>query len=153
MSGAKRLSDEEFDALVNSIQEQSFMEAKEAYGEKGFARWRNPKFSGVMDDADCSISLTGKCGDTIQMFLKFDGDQVARASYTTTGCASSQLAGSFTAELAIGRSVEQLFSITPDEVVREIGKLPANDQHCAELSVQVLHECANKYMLEITDKS
>ena len=39
-----------FDDFVNQLQEQIFDEAREAYGEKGFHRWRNPRFNGRMDD-------------------------------------------------------------------------------------------------------
>ncbi len=38
MSNKKRLSDDEFDALVDSFQQESFKDAKNAYGEKGFER-------------------------------------------------------------------------------------------------------------------
>ncbi len=153
MSSGKRLSDEAFDALVNSIQEESFADARNAYGDRGFERWRNPKFNGPLENADCQVALTGKCGDTIQMFLKFDGDKVGQASYITSGCASSQLAGSFTAELAHGLTAEQLFSLTPSDVMKKIGKLPEDDQHCADLAIQVLHECANMYLVEKTGKN
>lgn len=153
MSGRKRLSEDDFDALVNSIQEESFKDAKEAYGEIGFERWRNPRFNGPIDGADCDLALTGKCGDTIHLFLKFEDQRVAQASYTTNGCASSQLAGSFTAELAHGKTAEELFSLTPDDVLKKIGKLPDDDQHCTELATQVLHECANKYLVDNTGKA
>lgn len=153
MSGQKRLSEDDFDALVNSIQEESFKDAREAYGDIGFERWRNPQFNGQLEDADSNLALTGKCGDTIQLFLKFDNERVAKASYTTTGCASSQLAASFTAELAHGKTAEELFSLTPDDVLNKIGKLPDDDQHCTELAIQVLHECANKYLVKTTGKS
>ncbi len=153
MSNKKRLSDDDFEALVQSFQEESFADALKAYGEIGFERWRNPKFNGKMEDADTEMALTGKCGDTITIYLKFDGQKVKDASYTTTGCASSQLAGSFTAELAIGRSAEELFALTPTDVLNKIGKLPDDDQHCTELAIEVLHECANKYLIANTSRS
>ncbi|MGL1930900.1 MAG: iron-sulfur cluster assembly scaffold protein [Desulfotalea sp.] len=153
MSSKKRLSDSDFEALVSSLQDQSFEEAKNAYGDIGFERWRNPKLSGPLEDADCQLALTGKCGDTIQLFLKFNDMKVEKASYTTTGCASSQLAGSFTAELSLGRTAEEIFSLTPADVLNKIGKLPDDDQHCTDLAIQVLHECTNNYLIKQTAKT
>lgn len=152
MDKRKKMSEADFDAFVNELQDKSFNDAKNAYGDVGFERWRNPKFNGPIADADCQVALTGKCGDTIQLFIKFDDGLVKQASYTTNGCASSQLAASFTAELAQGRSVEELFSLKPEDVLNKIGKLPDDDQHCTELAIQVLHECANKYLVESTKK-
>lgn len=150
MSNKKRLSDSDFEELVNSFQEESFKEAREAFGDIGFQRWRNPKYNGPLDDATCQAALKGKCGDTIHIFLKFNNQTVEKASYTTSGCASSQLAGSFTAELSLGHTAEELFSITPTDVLNKIGKLPDDDQHCTELAIQVLHECVNNYLIENT---
>lgn len=150
MTARKKLSDSDFDALVDSFQEESFSDAKNAYGEVGFERWRNPKFTGPLDGADSEFALKGKCGDTIKIFLKFDKQRVEKASYITSGCASSQLAGSFTAELAIGRTPEELFSLTPTDILDKIGKLPDDDLHCTELAIEVLHECANNYLIKST---
>ena len=153
MGNDTRIPEDEFDALIQSLQDKSFQDAKDAFGEIGFQRWRNPKFNGPMPDADCHHLLTGKCGDTIQLFLKFKDGHVKDASYMTNGCASSQLSGSFTSELAIGRTAEELFALTPKDIVNEIGKLPEDDQHCADLAIEVLHECANKYLVSTTEKS
>ena len=140
MKDKKRLSEDDFDALVESFREESFKDAKDAYGEVGFERWRNPKFNGPLKDADSEQALTGKCGDTIKIFLNFNEQKVEKASYITSGCASSQLAGSFTAELAIGRTAEELFALTPTDVLNKIGKLPDDDSHCTELAIEVLQE-------------
>ena len=36
------------DDFVDNLQEHVFNEAREAYGEKGFQRWRNPRYHGRM---------------------------------------------------------------------------------------------------------
>ena len=46
------MNDAEFDAIVDRIQDEVFAEAKDALGEKGFERWRNPRFCGKIADAD-----------------------------------------------------------------------------------------------------
>ena len=135
-----------FDDFVNQLQEQIFDEAREAYGEKGFHRWRNPRFNGRMDAPDGYAGLTGECGDTIEIFLKFENDRVRQASYVTDGCASSAICGSFAAELALGKDPDELTDITGEAVLAEIGRLPASDQHCAGLAAASLQEALSNYM-------
>ncbi len=143
------LSEEEFEAFVAELQEKSFAEARAVYGKKGFQRWRNPRFNGVMEDADSSACIKGSCGDVIEIFLKFHQHRVEKVSYRTSGCGSSALCGSFTAELAIGKRLEEIMTITPALVLQEIGRFPAADKHCATLAVMALHKALNEYLRKI----
>lgn len=140
------LNEEAFEALVEELQQKSFADARAAYGEKGFQRWRNPKFNGPLDDADTSAGVKGSCGDFIEIFLKFRDKRVEKASYVTNGCGSSALCGSFTAELAHGKDMEGLIGITPSTIIEAIGQLPASDKHCAKLSVMALHKALDEYL-------
>ena len=139
-----------FDSLVDKLQEQIFDEAKEAFGDKGFNRWRKPKYNGRMRDCDASASLKGECGDTMEIFLKFAADRVQSASYFTNGCASSSICGSFTAEMAIGKDPDELTKITGDAVLKKIGKFPKDDKHCAFLAAETLQEALHFYMTHET---
>jgi nitrogen fixation NifU-like protein len=143
---------DEFDRFVNDLQEKIFDEAREAYGEKGFERWRNPRFNGPMPSANGHGRLTGECGDTIEIFLKFDNDRVIAASYMTDGCASSAICGSFAAELSMGRDPEALTDITGDAVLAAIGRLPESDHHCAGLAAASLQEAVNSYMKQCVQR-
>lgn len=136
----------DFDNFVNNLQEQIFDEARQAYGEKGFHRWRNPRFNGRMNCPDGYARITGECGDTMEIFLKFENDRVKEASYATDGCASSAICGSFAAELAIGKDPDELTDITGDAVLQEIGRLPESDRHCAGLAAATLQEALSNYM-------
>ncbi|THB70963.1 MAG: iron-sulfur cluster assembly scaffold protein [Desulfobulbaceae bacterium] len=142
------MSDDDFEKIVQQIQNQAFDDARNAYGEKGFERWRNPKYGGVLEDADCSASITGGCGDTMTIYLKFTNERVSAASYVTDGCASSGLCGSFTAELALNRTAEQCFELSGADVLETIGVFPEAERHCADLSSQTLHEAVNNYLID-----
>lgn len=135
-----------FDEFVNNLQEQIYDEAREVYGEKGFHRWRNPKYNGRLEDADARARLTGTCGDTMEIYLKFENNRVKKASYFTDGCASSSLSGSFAAEMALGKDPDELTDITGELVLSEIGRLPEEDRHCAFLAAKTLQEALNNYM-------
>ena len=140
------LSDEEFDKLILNLQEQSFEDARKAFGEKGFERWRNPKFNGIMTDADGMARVTGGCGDTMEIFLKFEDGRVSNAAYLTDGCGSSTVCGSFAAELAIGRTPDELTEITGNAVLGKLGTMPEEERHCAFLAAATVQEALTKYM-------
>ncbi len=134
------------DDFVNNLQEQIFEEAKEAYGEKGFHRWRNPRYQGRMTDTDAQARVTGECGDTMEIYLKFQNNCVKEASYFTDGCASSAICGSFAAELTLGKDPDTLAEITGNAVLNKIGRLPQKDMHCAELAATAVQEALSNYM-------
>ena len=141
------MNDAELDAIVGRIQDEVFAEAKDALGEKGFERWRNPKFCGKIAAADGFARVKGSCGDTMEMYIRIDGGRVREVSYMTDGCGSSSVAGSFAAELATGKTVEEVFELTGADVLKEIGSFPEAEEHCAYLAVQTLQEALNEYMV------
>jgi len=141
------MNDQQFEEMVRKIETEVHAEAKSALGARGFERWRNPQFCGVMTDADSQARLTGGCGDTMSMFVKIRDGRIEQAQYTTDGCGSSSVAGSFTAELAMGKSVEEVLDMTGDDVLRHIGTFPEAEEHCATLAVQTLQEAVNAYLI------
>ncbi len=143
---------DEFDAFVEKLQEQIFDEAKEAFGETGFQRWRNPLYRGALENADAHARITGKCGDTIDIFLKFNDDCVTGASYITDGCGASTVCGSFAAEIAHGKTPDELTEITGETILEKIGRFPKEDEHCAFLAAETIQEALQKYMVRQTKK-
>lgn len=136
------------DDFVESLQNQIDEETRLAYGDIAFKRWRNPLYMGGIDDADGYGCVKGTCGDTVQIFLKVDNEKVKAASFKTDGCGASAVCGSFAAELAIGRSLNEIFDISGESILKKAGGLPEADQHCAFLFADALHEALNDYMIK-----
>lgn len=142
------LTDEEFEAVIVQLQQQSFADAIKAYGKTGFLRWRNPQFNRPLDKVNGFGRLTGSCGDTIEISLCIDRERVKEAAYRTDGCASSQLCGSFAAELAHGLMAEELFSLAPEDILSKMEAFPEEDVHCARLAINTLHEAVSDYLVQ-----
>ena len=134
------------DAFVENLQQRIFDETREAFGEAGFQRWRNPLYRGPLDAPDAHAQVKGNCGDTMQIFLKFENDRVCDAAYLTDGCGSSTVCGSFAAEMAIGKTADELIEITGDAILEKLGRFPEEDRHCAFLAADTLQEALNRYM-------
>jgi len=134
------------DSFLDELQEQIFDDAKKALGEEGFQRWKNPMYRGKMEHPNGYGRIRGSCGDTMEIFLKFKDDRVTDASYLTNGCASSNVCGSFAAESAIGKRTDELTDITGESILRRLGDLSKEDEHCAYLAAETLQAALNDYM-------
>lgn len=143
----------DLDDFVQDLQEQIFEETRAAYGDVVFERWRNPIYMGTIDNPDGYACLTGACGDTMQIFLRFENGRVKNASFQTDGCGSSAVCGSFAAEIAIGKNPDELMEITGDAILGKLGGLPEEEKHCAFLAEESLQEALNDYMIKQRQKS
>ena len=140
-----KMSDK-LDEFVNNLQDQIFNETRKAYGELGYQRWRQPKYRGRMEDADAHGCLTGTCGDTMQIFLRFDNGRVKAASFLTDGCGASTVCGSLAAELALDRLPDELTGITGEQILAMLGVFPEEDRHCAFLAAATVQDALDDYM-------
>lgn len=140
------------DDFVKDLQNQIFDETKETYGEVAFQRWMNPRYMGSMENADGYGRITGSCGDTMEVFLRFDGERVKEASFQTDGCGSSTVCGSYAAELALDKTPDELIEITGESIIEILGGLPEEDRHCAFLAVETLQEALHDFMVKHVGK-
>ena len=144
---------DKLDIFIDRLQSQIFDEAKGAFGEAGFQRWQTPEYMGRMQNCDASARVTGECGVTMEIFLRFAENRVQDASYFTDGCASSSICGSFTAEMAMGKDPDELTEITGGAVLEKIGRFPEKDQHCAYLAAETLQEALRCHMIREREKT
>ena len=142
----------DLDDFVQELQEQIYDETKESFGEVAYQRWRNPLYVGIMEEPDGYGTVKGGCGDSIQIFLKFEGGRVKKASFQTDGCGSSLVCGSYAAEMALGKNPDEIFEITGENILEKLDGLPEENQHCAFLAVASLHQALNDYMVKQTQK-
>jgi nitrogen fixation NifU-like protein len=78
---------------------------------------------------------TGECGDTVEFFLRVEDDRLKHVAFDIDGCRNTQATANTVAELTEGRSVDQAWQITPEQVAQYLETLPEDHFHCAELAV------------------
>jgi nitrogen fixation NifU-like protein len=138
----------DLDDFVENLQNQIFEETRAAYGDVAFERWLKPLYMGRIDNPDGYARVTGPCGDTMEIFLRFEKGKVKDASFQTDGCGGSAACGSFAAELALGKGPDDLIEITGESILRVLGGFPKEDQHCAFLAANTLQEALSEYMIK-----
>jgi nitrogen fixation NifU-like protein len=140
------------DELVKELKDQIFEETKEAFGDAAFQRWLNPIYKGSLDNPDGYACLKGRCGDTLEIFLKFDGEKVKEAAFLTDGCGAITACGSFVAEMSMGKSPDEILDITAEAIIEKLGGLPKDEAHCASIATETLQEALNDYMVKQTKR-
>jgi len=143
----------DLDDFVQDLQNQIYDETRESYGDVAFERWLHPLYMGTLENPDGFGKLTGSCGDTMQIFLKLQNNHVTEASFQTDGCGSSSVCGSFAAEMALGKTPDEILEITGDVILKKLGGLPKEEEHCAFLAGETLQEALNDYMIKQTRRT
>jgi nitrogen fixation NifU-like protein len=137
---------DKLDDFVTKLQEKIFDDTIKDYGQKAFDRWINPSYMHSMENSDGYGRIAGPCGDTMEIFLRFDKGKVAEASFLTDGCGPSMICGSLAAELALGKNPDELTEITDETILETVGGLPDEDRHCAILAANTLREARDHYI-------
>ena len=99
-------------------------------------------------EPDGHACLTGKCGETIEIFLKFNGERVKEASYLTNGCISSKVCAALAAHMARGKTPDEITEITAQSILEFLGEFAKGEEHCAFLAAETLQEALHRYMLK-----
>jgi nitrogen fixation NifU-like protein len=136
---------DKLDSFVKELQEKIYDDALKDYGRKAFDRWLDPKYMYVMENADARGRVTGSCGDTMEVFLRFEEGKVREASFVTDGCGPSMICGSLAAELAMGKSPAEIREISAETILDIVGGLPEEDMHCASLAANTLQVALHNY--------
>lgn len=78
---------------------------------------------------------TGDCGDTVEFFIKVRAGILDRVSFATQGCLNTTACCNTVVKLAQGKTIDQAWEITPEQVVAYLKTLPEDHEHCAQLTV------------------
>ena len=116
------------------------------YSQKVMDHFMNPRNVGEIPDAD-GVGMEGNpvCGDSMQIFIKVDGDRIVDAKFRTFGCGSAIAVSSMITELVKGKTLDEALSISKETVAEELGGLPPQKMHCSNLGADALKKAIEDY--------
>ena len=88
-----------------------------------------------LEQADGKSLKKGDCGDVVEFFILGSPDRIDTISFMVDGCMNTVACSNTVAEFAEGKSVDQAWDITPEQVIEYLETLDKDHHHCAELSV------------------
>lgn len=100
----------------------------------------SPHNLGLLQDYDGKATAVGSCGDTIEISLKLDEGVIVDIGQLPHGCAYTIACASAVSALALGKTLDDVLLITPEDVEKELNGLPEDHHHCARLAVNTLGE-------------
>ena len=116
------------------------------YNDKVLQIFENPKNVGVVSGAN-GIGKVGniQCGDIMRISIKVENDIIVDAKFKTFGCVSAIVSTDVACDMIKGKTIEQAKSITNQDVLNELGGLPAPKVHCSVLAKEAIDAAIKDY--------
>ena len=121
------------------------------YSKKVIEHFTHPHNQGNMKNPD-GVGIVGnpKCGDIMRMYIKVSKDKkgkeiVKDVKFETLGCGAAISTSSIATEMAKGKTIDEVMTITNKQVAEELGGLPVAKLHCSNLAADALHEAIGDY--------
>lgn len=121
------------------------------YSDKVMSIFKNPKNLGALKNAD-GVGKVGnpKCGDVMKVYIKVNKDKKGREiisdiSCETFGCVAAMVTSSILTEKARGKTLDEAMRITPNDIIKGLGKIPPEKIHCSVLSTKALGAAIEDY--------
>lgn len=120
------------------------------YTKKVLEHFKNPHNQGEMKDPD-SVGIVGNpvCGDVMKIYLKVKDNVIKDISFETLGCAAAIAVSSVLTDIARGKTLSRAVKITREEIVKNLGDLPAPKKHCSMLGIEALKKAISEYKPKI----
>jgi nitrogen fixation protein NifU and related proteins len=102
---------------------------------------RNPHHPGILNPADVDHEEHNPlCGDRLRLTMRVNQDRIiTEVAWDGEGCAVSQASASMLGDMLVGKSLDEVPTITKDTVLEMIGiPLTINRVKCALLSLKTL---------------
>lgn len=120
------------------------MSGSEGLSDKVLEEYHSPYGMETLFEPDAHAIIEGACGDTIEMFLKLDKENILHMSYRTDGCIATVACCSMLSKTVLGRTPQEAESIREEDLVEALGGLPSDHLHCATLAVDTFFKALLK---------
>jgi nitrogen fixation NifU-like protein len=109
------------------------------YSAQVLDHFQNPRNVGELAGANASAQLENPvCGDVLQLTMRVVDGRIAEARFRARGCVPSIACGSMLTELVTNHSVAEAQALGREELVANLGGLPAASGHAAQLAIDAL---------------
>ena len=116
------------------------------YNDKVMDHFYNPRNVGVIENATVMGEVgNARCGDIMRLYLVIEDDIITDVKFQTFGCGAAVATTSMGTEMIKGKSVSEALKLTNQDVLDELGGLPAEKIHCSVLFEEVVKEALRNY--------
>ena len=170
-------SQTDFDRMVAELQQEIVEREKALYSDAVRREASAPKNMGRMEDADLHGVVHGWCGDTMEIYLRLDNGStdsgavapgstdggvtspgsstsptIKEATFVTDGCGATLACGSMLTQIVTGMKLEKAEWVLPEDLIKALGGLPEEHEHCAGLAVSTLQNALFNWRVSQTEE-
>ena len=128
------------------FQERIKNEMRKKFSKTVIEHSSDPRNIGNIDDANGYARVTGPSDETMEIWLKVDGDTIVKAGFSSTGCGITIASGSVITEMVKGKNTNDALAIGQQDVLDALGGLPDDNKHCALLASNTLKAAIIDYI-------
>jgi len=103
---------------------------------------------GTLSDADQVTEITGPCGDTMKIYLKFNEGVITEIKYQVLGCPGAVASAMAVTDMIKGKTLEEALALKDRDIYRMLEEIPEQKQHCIRLAVKTLQKALEDYTLK-----
>jgi len=116
------------------------------YSEKVMDHFTNPRNVGEIENPDGEGTVGNPtCGDMMTIHIKVKDDKIDDIKFKTFGCGAAIATSSMVTELAKGKTVDEAYAITRNNVADALDGLPDVKMHCSNLAADALQSAIDDY--------
>jgi len=130
---------------IDAIQEMILEDSRQIYTETVIDHAMNPRNVGELPKPDGYGRFTGSCGDSMEIWLKVENNQISDIGFMTDGCGTSIASGSMMTDMVKGANINEAEHIASEDILKALGGLPSESRHCALLAENTLKKAINNY--------
>jgi nitrogen fixation NifU-like protein len=109
------------------------------YSRTVLDHFNNPRNVGEIAEASLVVEASNPvCGDLMKLWAVVRGGKIEAVKFKAAGCVPSVACGSWLTEAILSRPLEELSTLTPDDVIKGLDGLPPASRHAAILAVDTL---------------
>jgi nitrogen fixation NifU-like protein len=115
------------------------------YSSRVLDHFEHPRNTGELADANARARVENPvCGDVLELSVKTADGFLREVRFRAQGCVPTLACGSLITELVRGRTIAEAAALAKESLIRELGGLPAESGHAAQLAIDALRAVLEK---------
>ena len=117
------------------------------YNEKVMNEFKSPANVGEVENAN-AVGQVGNasCGDIMKITMRIEDGIIQEVKFQTYGCAAAVATSSIATKMIKGKTIDEALELTNQEVIDELGGLPAQKIHCSVLAEGAIKAAIKNYL-------
>ena len=116
------------------------------YNSTVMDHFRNPRHAGEIAEPD-GVGQVGNpsCGDVMKLYIRVADGKLIDVKFKTFGCAAAIATSSAAAEMVLGKTLDEAWALTKEDVAGKLNGLPPEKMSCSNLAPDAIRAAITDY--------